>query len=202
MDDRRFDALIRILTQRLNRRAALTIAAGSGALAVLDNALGRKRRNKRKKKNKNRGGCLTVGGQVICPAGAVCCDPTRSTAGGCAERGFPICCASSPEFSWELGTTCCADATSGTDGVCNDPEFPHCCSASAGGGCCEAEAPVCCIGLEIGDEYCCPGGQTCCPETESGCCTAGSNGVMTQAISGARLRRSQARDAGRRQRRR
>lgn len=125
MDDKRFDAWIRDLSnERAPRRNALKgLAAGALALATgwlaLDGAEAKKRKKKRKKKNRcpsprlvctdnnNAAGCCLTecclhilepeGGDTVCrPRGYVCC--TAEEGGGACAPEYPFCCAPTDEF--------------------------------------------------------------------------------------------------------
>lgn len=196
MDGPQFDAIAKRLARAATRRHALAM---TGAFALSEAASVAAKRKKRKKKKKNPG-CLTVGGRIVCPQGAVCCDPSRSTVGGCAEFGYPVCCASTPGYSFWAGTTCCNSPFAGDDGVCEDPEYPHCCGSVTDGGCCVSGYPTCCYDPVFDEGYCCAANETCCPETESGCC--GSSGVATQSVGAESSRRrvQRGRASGNRQR--
>jgi hypothetical protein len=196
MDGHHFDSLSRFIAAATSRRSALLALAGLALSGVESEPVDAKKKHGHKKKKKQDvckkfgetcgssasccqhnccdGKCLnasdvccqTVSGTAACPAGSVCCDPVRSTVGGCAPSGFSVCCQSTGA-AHPSTATCCSSASSGNGGVCSNPSFPNCCSATTGGGCCEAGYPVCCADSSGG--YCCPAGSICC-DSPTGCC--------------------------------
>jgi hypothetical protein len=188
MDPTQFDRLTQGLAVRLSRRGTLRALLGAGALglsAVHDSEAKKKKKGKKKKKKKSAppgNMCLTVGGATICPPDRICCDSQRSTGGGCAPLGFPVCCLSDM-FAHPAGTTCCDSPFSGNLGVCDHPGYPHCCPPSIPG-CCEAGFPVCCNDPEDGG-YCCPLGTICCPEDPTGCCPAQATELGAESVASA-----------------
>src|SRR5215212_6946766 len=190
MDGFHFDAFARTLAAGHSRRSVTRLLSGialGGSLRLAEPVEAKKGKKKKKKKKHS---CLTFGGRANCPPGTICCTPSGSTTGGCAGPGYPVCCASTPDYSWLPGTTCCSDPASGIDGVCDDPSSPNCCSASTGSGCCPVGNSVCCLDETPNEAYCCPDASTCCPDTVSGCCDAG--GTEITAASAVRVVRQSA----------
>jgi hypothetical protein len=173
VDESRFDALARSLVATHGRRTLLSLIATFG-LGGINEALskkGKKKKKKKKRKRKRKKGhrCNTVGGQVVCPKGSACCDPTLSTGGGCTSPAQPVCCISN-HAAYPLGATCCSTSSAGLGGACPAFTHPHCCPFPISG-CCIAGASRCCVD-PIGP-YCCPATSVCCPFTSvTGCCFA------------------------------
>ena len=119
MDDKRFDAWIRDLSnERAPRRNALKgLAAGALALATGWLALDGAEAKKRKKKNR-------------CPSPRLVCTDNNNAAGCCL-------------------TECCLHILEpeGGDTVCR-PRGYVCCTAEKGGGACDPDHPFCCAPTE------------------------------------------------------
>jgi hypothetical protein len=173
MDDDRFDHLARSRagepTRRLVLRGAAAALALLGGAALLPDGGASAKKGKGKGKGKKTKRCRTVGGVAVCKRSQVCCSPNASTGGGCAPKGYPVCCLAAG-FAYPAGTTCCDSPDAGNGGACEDPDYPNCCPPSIQG-CCEKGSSLCCVHPTVGP-YCCPGDSTCCPDTETGCCTS------------------------------
>jgi hypothetical protein len=171
MDGDRFDHLTRLHAAGPTRRRVLRGAAAAlalrGGTALLPDGGASAKKGKRKGKKTKR--CRTLGGIATCKRSQICCSPTASTGGGCAPKGYPVCCLAAG-FAYPAGTTCCDDPNAGNGGACENPDYPNCCPPDIQG-CCIEGLSLCCVHPTEGP-YCCPGDSTCCPETETGCCTS------------------------------
>jgi hypothetical protein len=179
VDAGNFDTLAKALVGSGSRRRALG-GLLAGALALVGGQVEAKKNKKRKKKNK--GTCQTVGRKVSCAPGVPCCDPARSTIGGCGAPGNPICCASTGA-AHPAESTCCTTASAGQGGVCLAGTHPHCCPFDAGAGCCQSGFPVCCPDSSGG--YCCPAGAFCCASSADGCCFAQAAQIGAEGVQSA-----------------
>jgi hypothetical protein len=129
MDDRRFDALTRTLSEATSRRGALRRLGLAGVAAALAGILGRRQSATAHHCTYEGCGCATgtkhaCGSGLVCcasspgtPGGGGVCTPRAQCGGGCADRG-----ASCPGYcNWGDGCSGCCSGYCGTRGACEQP---------------------------------------------------------------------------------
>lgn len=166
LDNCRFDALVRSLGLRLNRRAVSRTLAG-GAAGALNLAARSSSQAKKKKKVTicHSGQTITVSKKALNAHLA-----HGDTLGACSSPPTP------PPTCQPSQTTC----TSAQGGGCCDADFSQCCPPNRlnKGGLCAPSGADCCAGAE-GGGFCAGTFNVCCPITPAwpygGCTNQGGN---------------------------
>ena len=129
MDDRRFDALTRTLSDATSRRGALRRLGLAGAATALAGIFGGAQLATAHHCTYEGCGCATgthhaCGSGLVCcasspgtPGGGGVCTPRAQCGGGCADRG-----AACPGYcNWGDGCSGCCSGYCGTRGACDQP---------------------------------------------------------------------------------